>query len=342
MTGQVRIRALDPADWPAIAEGFRDLAFEQTKEYVAPAAARIGGQARYLIVEEGGNQVAAAALRVKILPVLGRGIAWCPSGPLLLPRAGGIPDESRLESILTALRRQIALQEGHILRIRLSGLSGLPPETVARAAVAAGFSRGPGHPYRSIALDLSLDDATLMRQLDGKWRTDLRFAQKSNLTLERGTGPSLEKRFMAMFEATKAQKGFQPDIPPQFHFPLDGPGYSVETLIATCDGQDLAGIVVGYCPGSATYLFGATTLAGRQLRPGYFLQWAALEQARKRGCLWYDLGGIDVETNPDVTRFKTRMNGVPLLAEVWQAGQPGLVTSLILGLESLRQRRKRQ
>ena len=78
------------------------------------------------------------------------------------------------------------------------------------------------------------------------------------------------------------------------------------------------------------------------MRPGYFLQWAALGLARARGCLWYDLGGVDADANPDVTRFKTRMNGVPLLAEIWQAGRPGLVTPVILGLERLRQRRKRQ
>jgi hypothetical protein len=338
----MRIRSLDPADWPVIAAGFRDLTFEQTKEYSDPAAARIGALPLYLIVEENGSPVAAAALRVKTLPGLDRGIAWCPSGPLLLPVAGSAPDESGIAAILTVLRGQIALQEGHILRVRLSGLSGLPPEAVARAAAAAGFSRGPGHPYRSIALDLSQDDTTLMRHLDGKWRTDLRFAQKSGLGLDHGTGPHLEARFMAMFEATKAQKGFQPDIPPHFHFALDGPGYSVETMIATHGAQDLAGIVVGYCPGSATYLFGATALSGRHLRPGYFLQWAAQGLARARGCRWYDLGGIDAGTNPDVTRFKTRMNGIPLHSEVWQAGRPGIATPLILGLERLRQRRKRQ
>lgn len=336
------VRTLDPADWTSVAAGFSDVTFEQTREYADPAATRIGGRARYLAVDDGGTVVAAAALRVKILPGLGRGIAWCPSGPLLLSREGHHPDESKLEAILAALRQQIVEQEGHILRFRPSCLSGLSVKAVARIAAAAGFCRGPDQPYRSIALDLSQDDAMLMRHLDGKWRTDLRFAQKSSLGLDHGTNPDLESRFLTMFEATKAQKGFQPDIPPQFHFALDGSGYSVETMIATHGGQDLAGIVVGYCPGSATYLFGATTLAGRHLRPGYFLQWAALGLARARGCLWYDLGGIDAGTNPDVTRFKTRMNGVPLLAEVWQAGRPGIMTPLILAFERQRQRRQRQ
>ncbi len=338
----MRIRVLDPGDWPVVSEKFRDLTFEQTREYSDPAAARIGGQARYLAVENDGTTVAAAALRVKTLPGLGRGIAWCPSGPLMVPHSGSLPDIAKVEGVLAALRRQVALEEGHVLRVRPSAVLGLPAEAVARAAAASGYSGAPGHPYRSIALDLSQDDTTLMRNLDGKWRTDLRFAHKSGLTLEHGTGSDLEGRFMAMFEASKAQKGFDPDIPPGFHFALGGSGYSVETMIATHEGQDIAGIVVGHCRWSATYLYGTTAQIGRHLRPGYFLQWAALGLARARGCLWYDLGGIDPLTNPDVARFKTRMNGVPLLSEVWQTGRPGILTPLLLRLERLRQRRKRQ
>ncbi len=89
-----------------------------------------------------------------------------------------------------------------------------------------------------------------------------------------------------------------------------------------------------------TYLFGATGAVGRPLRAGYFLTWEAIRLAREKGCLWYDLGGLDPAENPDVARFKERMNGVPINAEVWQAQPTGLWAGgrarLILGLETLR------
>lgn len=339
----MHIRPVSPADWPALAAGFEDLGFEQGLAYVQAAAARIGAEARFLAVERAGVPVAAAALRIRRVPGLGRGIAWAPSGPLVLPKEGLVPDAATLGAILTALRDRIAGQDGHVLRFRLSGLARQDPEAVRRIAFGAGFAPTPRAPhYRSIALDLTRGPDALMAALNGKWRTDLRFALKSDLTLERGTGAAIEARFLAMFETVQATKGFRPEIGPQFHFPLQGQDYAVETLIAVKDGQDVAGIVTGTAGACATYLFGATADAGRPLRAGYFLTWEAIRLAQARGMAWYDLGGIDAETNPDVTRFKERMNGVPLFAEPFEARPPGLVPRLVLGAEALRARLKRR
>ena len=44
-------------------------------------------------------------------------------------------------------------------------------------------------------------------------------------------------------------------------------------------------------------------------------------------CLLYTsaLGGIDVEANPSVARFKDRINGLPLFAESFEARPPGIL-----------------
>jgi lipid II:glycine glycyltransferase (peptidoglycan interpeptide bridge formation enzyme) len=193
-----------------------------------------------------------------------------------------------------------------------------------------------------MALELTRGTQALMSALNGKWRTDLRSALKSGLILERGNGPSIEARFLAMFDKVQTAKDFRPDVSPQFHFRLGGPDYAVETLVAVKDGKDVAGIVTGTTGGCATYLFGATTDAGRPVRAGYFLTWEAVCLAQSRGLSWYDLGGIDTVANPDVARFKERMNGVPLLAEPFEACPSGLVPRVVLGAEALRARLKRR
>lgn len=330
----LRVSEVAVEDWPGLAAGFSDLTFEQTAAYSLAAARRIGGRARFLAVAGSDGPIAAAAVRLKAVPGLGRGIGWVPGGPLVCRRDRGVSD---VAAVLAALRAAMVDDEGHVLRIRLSGTA---PET-RDAARVAGFTPAPRpRPYRSFALDLLQDEAQLMAALQGKWRTDLRFALKSGLGIDRGQGPAIEARFLALFDRVQAAKGFNPDIPPGFHFPLSGPEYRVETLIAVKDGQDVAGIVTGTCAGSSTYLFGATGEAGRPLRAGYLLQWEAIRLARDAGCLWYDLGGVDFDTNPEVSRFKERMNGVPILAQVWQARPPGPVGGLILGLEALRARVK--
>ena len=337
----ITLRFVMASDWPVLAARFRDLGFEQSLTYAQAAAKRIGGVARFVVLEEGGQPVAAACVRTKSLPGLRRGIAWIASGPLTLRQDAADLDEATLTGILVALRQQFVVREGHILRLRPPGLAFHDADRIDRCAAAAGFHPTRRAPfYRSVAINLRKDPAQMLADLNGKWRTDLRFAQKSGLALERGNTPALRSRFLAMFEAVQAAKGFRPDVSPEFHFALSGPDYGLDVLIATKDGHDLAGIVIGTAGASATYLFGATAEAGRSLRAGYFLTWAGLDLSRHRGLDWYDMGGIDVDANPDVARFKNRMNGTALLAEPFEARPAGIVAPLIGALEALRSRFK--
>lgn len=344
----LRVSELSPGDWSAVAADFADLTFEQTREYSEPAARRIGARVRYLVIHENGRPVASVALRVKTLPGLGLGIAWCPSGPLVMLQGKVLPDAAALQAILTALRQYLCDRQGYVLRFRLSGVALLDPAVAQAGAVAAGFSPYAGRPpYRSFALDLSQDPDTLMRRLNGKWRTDLRFALKSDLGLDRGFDAALQARFLALYAEVQAAKGFQPEITPEFHFGLFTPGaenpdYALDVLIATKDGVDVAGIVVGTAGPTATYLFGATGDAGRPLRAGYFLTWNAILLAQGRGQRWYDLGGVDFDANPDVARFKERMGGERIEADVYEARPKGLVGKLIIGLETLRAQLRRR
>ena len=331
----MQIRPVSAADWPALGEQFRDMSFEQSLPYARAAAARVGAELQLLAVEDAGIPVAAAAVRVKRVPGLGAGIAWAPSAPLILP-GEAVPDAARLAAILAALRGHLSQ---HVLRFRLSGLALQEAGAFRAVAAAAGFAPTPrAKGYRSIGIDLSQGTEALMAGFAGKWRTDLRFALKSGLEVQRGTDAALHQRFLAMLATVQATKGFHTDITPAFHFAQHGPDYRVETLIAVKDGQDVAGIVTGRAGRTTTYLFGATAEAGRPVRAGYFLTWEAICAAQAEGQAWYDMGGIDAETNPEVTRFKERMNGVPLYAEAYEATAPGLRARLVLGAEGLRAR----
>jgi FemAB family len=337
------IQPIGPAHWPSLAAGFRDLTFEQSQAYAEAAARRIGASLHHYKVVRDGRVIAAAAVRIKTVPGLRRGIAWIASGPLVLPTDGVAPDEATLADVLAALRAELADRQGHVLRLRLSGLSGVGRDVLARAAERAGLQPTlRASAYRSIALDLKSGTEALMAALNGKWRTDLRFALKSGLVLERQSGTPIEARFLEMFEKVQQSKSFRPEISPQFHFRLGDPDYVVETLIAVKDGFDVAGIVTGTTGGCTTYLFGATLDAGRPLRAGYFLTWQAISLAQSRGLAWYDLGGIDAVENPDVARFKERMNGVPLFAEPLESRPTGILPRVVLGAETLRSRARRR
>lgn len=338
------VRVVPDTDWPACAQQFRDLSFEQSLTYGRAATARIGGKMCCLALERDGHLVAAAQVRIKTLPGLGRGIAWIASGPLLLPLDGPAPEPAVIAEVFAALRQQLALRQGHILRLRLPGIAFHDQDEIAAIAKTTGFAPTNRAPvYRSIAIDLRQDQTVLMANLNGKWRTDLRYALKSELTLETGTGPDMQARFLVLFRDIQAAKGFAPDITPEFHFALSGPDLSYDILIITKDGQDLAGIVIGTSGRCTVYLFGATAEVGRALRAGYLLTWEGIRMAQQRGLDWYDLGGVDFDENPDVARFKDRMNGQKIEAVgPYETHSGGLLAHLIKALEALRSMLRRR
>ena len=332
------VREVPETEWPTYARQFRDLSFEQSLTYGRAATARIGGKMRCLVLEREGQLIAAAQVRIKTLPGLGRGIAWIASGPLLLPLDGPAPPPAVIAEVFAALRAELALRQGHILRLRLPGIAFHEQGMITSIAQTTGFAPTNRAPvYRSIAIDLRQDESALMANLNGKWRTDLRYALKSGLTLNVGTGPDMQARFLVLFRDIQAAKGFAPDITPEFHFALSGPDLSYDILIITKDGQDLAGIVIGTSGRCTVYLFGATAEAGRALRAGYLLTWEGIRLSQQRGMHWYDLGGVDFDENPDVARFKDRMNGQKIeAAGPYETHSGGPVAHLIKALETLR------
>lgn len=335
-TEMTTLRTISETDWSALAQRFSDLNFEQTLTYARAAASRIGARVQFVTLEQDGRPIAAAAVRIKTVPGLGRGIALISSGPLLRVAGAPEPDVAQICGVLRSLRTEFLDRQGHVLRIRPPASPAAIESGFDAAAIAMGFEpTNRTSAYHSITLDLRKDRETLLHDLNGKWRTDLRFALKSGLSLERGHSPALAARFLAMFDQVQTAKGFRPALPPAFHFTLQGEDFPRDILIATKDGSDVGGIVVGSAGATATYLFGATPEAGRRLRAGYFLTWEGITLSRDRGLAWYDLGGIDQDANPSVARFKMRMNGVEIRSNPVEARPAGPGARLVTGLETL-------
>ncbi|SLN76061.1 lipid II:glycine glycyltransferase FemX [Ruegeria meonggei] len=331
------LHTVQPKDWPQLSAAFLDLTYEQSLTYARAAAARIGAEVSFVSVSDASEQpVAAACLRIKRVPGLGRGIIWIAAGPLIQHRTCPNPDTIRIRAILAALRTH-AQKTGHILRLRLpaSFLQDLP--ALNGLAEQEGFmpsDRSP--PYRTVIVDCDQDEDTLMRALHGKWRNPLRNALKAKLTLECMPVADGCERFRALYDEVQAAKGFSPDIPPDFYYPLRGPDFTHDLLIARKDGTDVACMTIGRSGTRSVYLFGATPEIGRRLNAGHYLMWQAILHSRKLGIKHFDLGGIHPQTNPSVTRFKQRTGGVDVTAPGPYEFRPANISSpLIRAAEAL-------
>jgi len=192
-----------------------------------------------------------------------------------------------------------------------------------------------------VLIDPDQNEDRLMKGLHGKWRNPLRNALKAELQLETGPIHALSDRFSRLYEPVRDAKGFQPDIPPEFYYQLAGPDFDHDVLIARKDGEDVGAMTIGVSGPNATYLFGATSDAGRRLNAGHYLMWQAMLYCRDRGLKCFDLGGIDAEANPSVTRFKQRTGGADRTAAGPYESRPnGAGTALITLAETLHRKLK--
>lgn len=334
-TDTLRVDEVSESEWRELTAQFADHNFEQTVEYARNSAGRSNASVRLLAVKDAERTVAAACVRLKTFPLLRRGLAYISAGPLLHLK-GERSDADLQQRALAALKHRLVSVEGHILVFRLPiSLDGavISDRWLAQNHFAkTGLTRS----YRTILVGLDGEEAALRKNLAGKWRTDLNYAQKQGLAIESGDAPRLWTRFLALFGEMHQAKNFDVHVDPRSFMTLPAAPLGLTLLIATQDGHDAAGHVVSILGDTAVYLFGATNDIGRSTKAGYLLNWQSMLLAKDAGCRWYDLGGIDPDNNPGGYRFKSRMGGHDVAAlgpyRALPGGLAGFAGNAALGL----------
>ncbi|MBW2127632.1 MAG: peptidoglycan bridge formation glycyltransferase FemA/FemB family protein [Deltaproteobacteria bacterium] len=86
------------------------------------------------------------------------------------------------------------------------------------------------------------------------------------------------------------------------------------------EGRPVGGIAIA-CHGiAATYLVGWNGPEGRRLKANQFILWQAISYLKLHGFHWFDLGGIDPDRTPGITKFKLGLGGqvYELVGEGWK------------------------
>ena len=182
-------------------------------------------------------------------------------------------------------------------------------------APAAGFG-GRMHPrYRShVRLEGDIDPAD---GLDSSWRRNVRRADKSGVTVTTGTPADLTA-FHAVYAETAERDGFPPLPVGYFETMMRDLGAEdprrVDLYLASRDGQVHAGALLTRVGDEVSYVYGASSDAGRTWRPSNAMQWQMLSDAAAGGAAVYDLRGISDTLDPDdplfgLLRFKLGLGG---------------------------------
>jgi lipid II:glycine glycyltransferase (peptidoglycan interpeptide bridge formation enzyme) len=265
------------------------------------------------IITINGEVTAAAQVRVIQLPLVARGIAYLRWGPLWR-RDGSSANISALHSALAQLRAHYVTHRKLVLRLIPNVYANDPwADGVHNALSEHGFVReSSSQPYRTLRLHLTPSLEQLRKSLDQKWRNQLNRAEKNGLTLIEGDGDDLYARFLDVYTEMMSRKQFETSVNVEEFRELQRrlpASAKMSILLAEKDGKTLATIISAAFGDTGIYLLGATSDEGMTSKASYLLQWRMIQKLKERNCRWYDLGGINPETNPGVYHFKSGITG---------------------------------
>jgi hypothetical protein len=280
-------------------------------------AKRANASAENVVITRAGSPAALASVRVKPLRGAGTGIAYVSGGPLVRQRDEGDAGEA-VALALDALKREYVMRRRMVLRVAPAPGHAAWNSIQADCFADAGFALAEHlQPYRTMFVDLDRPLADIRAGFAQKWRNSLNKAERQDVRVDEGWDDRLFGEFSALFDELVVRKSFAAPLGPDFYEQVQKQLPEAERMliaIARVEDEPVAGIVASIHGDTAVYLLGASNDDGRKRNAAYLLQWKVIEAATARGCRWYDLGGVDAESNPGVYKFKLRMGHEELVS----------------------------
>ena len=302
--------------WCREARKFRDSSLYQQWDYGVQHCDGLGRSVVHVAVHNGTRIGAMAQCRIKRLPFLRGGVAEVDWGPLW--RLGSESDAGAVMALLKELRQRLVGRQRLRLKITPRVEDSECAPRLSDMLVEAGFQLNRrARAYRTVCIDLRDSIVDIRKRFQQKWRNGLNAAERKGLTVAGSCSTeafsAFEETYWAMWKRKRFPTGVRiPSIRRiQGLLPRED---KLQIWLAFADGTCVAGHVTTCLGDTCVYFLGATTEAGRQLKAAYVLQWAVLENAKRLGFRWYDLGGIDPDAIPGVASFKRGMSGTEVQA----------------------------
>lgn len=314
--GNLEIQTCDIIAWEMLERNFSNSSYLQSWQY-GNAKERTGKwkAERYCIIEN-GLPVGLVQILVRKLPVL-VGLARINRGPLLLIKDDSDRYKYLFQSTLQLINQLCVKNNWIVLQIA--------PEILFESSWAyktmqtLNFRKLKTETWSSGVLDLTQAEEKILKSFDGKWRNSMLKGFKSNLevvSLEKSI-KNLNKLLVAYKDLQQTQK-FE-GLSPQFILEIannSSLNYSFNLFEAIGKDEQLNNITHGflasitYCD-TTTYLIGAANAHGRKLSANSFLLWHAILDAKLKGSIYFDIGGLSESTPQGVKAFKKGLKAKP-------------------------------
>ena len=291
-------------------------AFMQTWEWGAFQEALARPIERWFVLD-GEEPVAAFAPARHALP-LGFAYGYAPRGPVI---ASSHATDERIADVLHAIQAWANERFPELLFLRLE-----PPIASLPRIVKTGTFRLPRYyiqPRYNTAIPLAGSEDEVFARFHTSTRSNIRRAEKRGVTttLEPAMDRAGIEEFLAMSRDTLRRNEGKNAYPGGSYFraliatvpPLGNPRRPDALQLGVWYGrhanEPAAVHFVLFFGDTATYLFGATYTNHLHSKVATYLHWSAMQEAKRRGFSFYDLGGIDAARWPTLTTFKRQFRG---------------------------------
>ena len=158
-------------------------------------------------------------------------------------------------------------------------------------------------PANTIILDLTQDEDAILARMRPKTRYNIRLALRKGVEVKT-VGVEGLQTWYELYQETGLRNGLHLNDIQYFYnmfvSKMEGEDNEVKVklMIAYYDQTPLAALFLVLSEHRATYLYGASSSAFRNLMPTYALQWKAIQTAKACRCTEYDMFGIAPNANP--------------------------------------------
>ncbi|MGM9813237.1 MAG: lipid II:glycine glycyltransferase FemX [Muribaculaceae bacterium] len=158
-------------------------------------------------------------------------------------------------------------------------------------------------PANTVVVDLSLDEEAILKRMKPKTRYNIRLALRKGVEVK-SVGINGLNEWYQLYLETALRNGLHTNdisyFQSIFASKMDGSADDVKVhlLVAYYEGMPLAAMFLILSAHRATYLYGASTSAMRNVMPTYALQWKAMQLAKENNCKEYDMFGIAPNLDP--------------------------------------------
>ena len=174
-------------------------------------------------------------------------------------------------------------------------------------------------PRRTLMVDLAPSEDEILARMKPKGRYNTRLAGRRGVAVREDPSTQGLDDFLALYDETFARHGIRGHSRAYFDALFERllVGDRGTLFFAEYDGQRLAAALVLWCGETATYKYGGSSLAHRNVMAPYRLHFEIMRAAKARGHRWYDFYGIAPKDKPDdrwaaFSTFKRKFGGTEL------------------------------